>query len=342
MLLPLHQNLNPGGAPPAPGVTFGSLLCLASGLDSGTIGEHLCKASEGGAPGEPIIIHTYDIQVVEGIDGQLYEEESELIVGEFAAEEDELILGEVVEEDTELVDGEVAEEESELIMGEVEGEEEFEGEVLHEELVGAIPLFDVETFDISGPPILELGETIVAPSFSATYNRVPTLVELGDDYGNPVQDVTSSPAAFSSVNNYVKSSPGDSVTWTNTAGDASSSDSEQATRTWQPLIYTGILAGAGPYTEADIESLSVQALGASAAVSTNMSPVNQYIVHAYPDSYGPKASSDFEIGNTGPGDVAEVQSGLSITNANGVTIGYRVARSDNLLNAPSGVDFTVT
>ncbi len=39
---------------------------------------------------------------------------------------------------------------------------------------------------------------------------------------------------------------------------------------------------------------------------------------------------------------ASLQTGTNVTNGFGVTLPYSVARSDNLLNAPGGVDFTVT
>jgi len=205
------------------------------------------------------------------------------------------------------------------------------------------PDFDVTAFVIAAAATLEIGATLATPSFTAAYNRPPTSATLTDNDANPPQDVTGTPTAFASVNSYVKTAPNASVTWTLTADDGGDPDSSQEAVAWRPGVFTGVITGAGPYSEAEIEALSLKGLRSSAALSTTVfNPATQYIVHAYPATYGPKTALDFQIGDFGPGDMAEIQTALSITNPEGVTLDYRVARSDYQVNAPGGINFTVT
>lgn len=98
-------------------------------------------------------------------------------------------------------------------------------------------------------------------------------------------------------------------------------------------FFIGTLASPGPYTESDIQSLLEFGGLSSPAMSTTISPVNQYIVYAYPDEFGGKPSTDFFLGSIMlPGDMTEVQSGLAVVDDFGVSGLYTVARSDNLLD----------
>jgi len=208
----------------------------------------------------------------------------------------------------------------------------------------AAPAFDITAFSALVASLLEVGDSSVTPSFNAAYNRSPDSAILTDNDGTPAKDVTATPLSFSSDGTFTKTANNASVTFTLTASQAGSPDTGQIVFTWRPLVFTGITANAGPYTEADIEALLTQGLSASAAFSGTTAPVNQYIVHAYPDGYGPLLPTNFEIGSFGPGDMTEVQVGLSVTNAFGNIQNYRVARSDNLIDTTitGPLAFTVT
>ena len=210
----------------------------------------------------------------------------------------------------------------------------------------AAPLFSITSFSALSPTGLEIGDSSITPSFNASYNRTPKSAVLTDDDGTPAKDVLATPLAFNSDGTFIKTVNNGSVTFTLTAADGGTPATSQEVFTWRPLIFTGITANAGPYTEADVEALVTQSLSGNSAFSGTLSPVNQYIVHAYPASYGALLPTNFEIGSFGPGDMTEVQTALSITNAFGVTQDYRVARSDNLIDITliGGVPiaFTVT
>ncbi len=203
------------------------------------------------------------------------------------------------------------------------------------------PPFDVTAFSGPAGPF-EVGQSVATPAFTASYNRTPVAASLSDTDGNPAEDVSATPAAFSSSNTYAKTGIGDAVTWTLNAADAFGSDQAQHSVSWLPLVYTGIAPFQANYSEAEVEALAQQVLQASAAKTTSLSPVNQAIVHAYPASYGPLTNLNFQIGDLGPGDMAEVQTSLLVTNVQGETLTYRVARSDFALTAPGGINFTVS
>ena len=207
-------------------------------------------------------------------------------------------------------------------------------------------LFAINTFQTPAI-IVELGFNLIAPAFTATYvNGVPNFLTLTDDQGNPVTSVVATPNAFNSPFSFQKTTPGAQVLFTLDAALDAIVDQETLTVTWQPRVYTGVTSSPGPYTEAQIEALALQNLAADATLNTTLSPVGQYVVHAYPDSYGPKTPLNFTLGTSGPGDMSEIQTGLPITNPQGESLSYRVARSDNLLDVNLGgglpIPFIVT
>ena len=227
------------------------------------------------------------------------------------------------------------------LAGTIQAQETLTG-IITEDCAAAA--FDVLTFAALPATSLEVGDTVATPSFSATYNRTPTNADLTDDDGSPSRDVTATPAAFNSDGTFSKTANNSSVTFTLTADDGDAPDSSLVVFTWRPRIFTGITNLPGPYSEAEVEALITQGLSSSAAFSGSMSPVTQYIVHAYPDPYGPLLPTNFQIGDFGPGDMTEIQTGLAITNAFGSTQNYRVARSDNLIDTTitGPISFTVT
>jgi len=199
--------------------------------------------------------------------------------------------------------------------------------------------FEILTFNAGVSLAKEIGDSIINPPFTATYVRPPTSAILSDNDGNAPVSVVSTPNAFNAPYTYLKTGNNESVTWTLTADDGTGPDTAVRTATWRPLVFVGVSANAGPYTEVEIEALTGN-LQANATFSGQLSPSTEYIVYAFPTSYGPKTPGDFEIGNFGPGDMSQVQT-LSITNGFGVTQSYDIWRSDNILNFPN-LDFTVS
>lgn len=233
-------------------------------------------------------------------------------------------------------------------------QEQLAGSIVEEEnLAGSIvedcelPSFDILTFSFTASGVVEIGTIVATPSFSASYNRTPTTVTLTDSEGTPSKDVTATPTSFSSDASYQKTTPNDSVTSTLTADEGGPSDVANAVKTWQAREFIGWTTNAGPYTEANILALNefTNDLSSTATFSTTLSPTNggagAYLVHAYETGFGPRVSTQYEIGSLGPGDVTEIQTGLSMAIPGG-TMTVRVARSDNLIEAPGGVAFEGT
>ena len=203
--------------------------------------------------------------------------------------------------------------------------------------------FDILTF-AGGGGDLEIGATRALPAFTASYNRPPTAASLSDNDGNPVQDVTGSPTAFSSVNSYAKTAPNASVQFTLDANDVIGADQQNLNVFWRARRFVGWTLDPGPYDEAKILALNefTNPLDANALFDLNLSPDNApggaYLVAAYHDDFNGAVPLDFEIGNFGNGDVSEVQTGVVMAIPGGTAL-YSVARSDFAVQAPGGIRF---
>lgn len=207
----------------------------------------------------------------------------------------------------------------------------------------AVGAFELQAFSIVPGSAIEIGTSLVSPAFSATYNRTPTTATLSNDDNAESKSVISSPTSFQSDSTYQKTTP-DSVTWTLTADEGGPSDNAHTTRTWQARLYVGWTTSPGPYTGADILALNElsSSLSANGLFDVTLSPTNApagaYLVAAYHDTLGGAVASDFEVGNSGNGDVSEVQTGELVAIPGG-TAGYSIARSDFAVEAPGGIRF---
>jgi len=205
------------------------------------------------------------------------------------------------------------------------------------------PPFAVLTFAAPASPV-EIGVAVALPAFAATYNRPPDFATLTDNDGNPAQDVSGSPDAFASVNNYAKTTPNASVSWTLAAGDGLGADSQVDSTQWQARRFVGWTTDPGPYDEAKILALQelTTPLDGNALFDVTLNPDNApggaYLVAAYHDAFNGAVPLDFEIGNFGNGDVAEVQTGVAMTIPGG-SAPYSVARSDLAIQSPGGIRF---
>lgn len=204
--------------------------------------------------------------------------------------------------------------------------------------------FEILSFD--GPAaVREIGDELVEPAFTASYNRPPSEATLSDDDGNPSEDVSATPEAFASSNTYVKTTPNEGVTFTLEAGDVAGEDSEEIAVAWRARTWVGWTTDPGPYDEAKILALNELAspIQANALFDATLAPTNApggaYLVCAYHDVFNGAVPTDFEIGSFGNGDVTEVQTGEPITIPGGGTAPYSIARSDFAIEAPGGIRF---
>lgn len=177
---------------------------------------------------------------------------------------------------------------------------------------------------LSGGGTVEVGATVSAPAFTASYVDGPPSTATLTDTEAHSQNVTSTPTSFSSAYNFTKTVNNASVTFTLTADKSSESDTSQVSYAWRPRAFWGV--GSGVDTEAEVEVLASSGLIASRAATFTVSPgAGQYIYYAYPASYG---AATFTVGGF-EGGFDLVSATLSITNANGVTQDYRLYKSTN-------------
>jgi len=179
----------------------------------------------------------------------------------------------------------------------------------------------------AGTPLIEVSDTIVLPTFSASYVDVArvALAILTDTEGTPAKDVTSSPAAFSSSGTFQKTSINASATFTLTATDSLTGavDAANTSITWAPRTHWGI-GPDGLSTETDIKGLASSALDTNRNRTFTVNPgAAQHIYYAYPASYG---AATFSVGGFVGGFVL-VSSTISVTNTFGFTTNYRLYKS---------------
>jgi hypothetical protein len=178
---------------------------------------------------------------------------------------------------------------------------------------------------LSSPSGQEVGQTLVSPSFTASYNRTPTAASIQDNQGNPALDVIATPTAFSYLHSYTKTANNVSVQWTLSALEGLDPSSAQASTSWRPRIFYGV-GIAGLSTEADIEALAVSQLASGRQITFTVAPgPSQYIYYAYPTSYG---AGTFFVGGF-EGGFGLVSDTISVTNAFGVTQNYSLYKSTN-------------
>lgn len=193
----------------------------------------------------------------------------------------------------------------------------------------ACPPEDFELLTFNGPASpLEIGDSLINPAFTASYNRTPTIATLDDNVPNAQVDVSATPAAFNAPYTYTLTANNGSVTWTLTAGDGSGPNQQDThVVAWRPRVYvgTGTPLGVGNGTEAFIEGLAQQSLQSSRAGTYALTVgAGQKAYYAAPTAYG---TPTFQIG-VFPGGFFSIGV-VSVTNAFGVTQDYELFESTN-------------
>jgi len=182
--------------------------------------------------------------------------------------------------------------------------------------------FSINSF--GGPGTLEVGQTLTNPSFTAGYNRPPTVASVQDNQGNPALDVHLNPSAFTYAYAYTKTANNASVVWTLDASESGELAARTASVAWRPRVFFGIGVD-GLSTEADIEGLANQPLLPGRQVTFAVSPgVGQHIYYAAPSAYG--TPTFFVEGFEGGFDFVGT---VSVTNGYGVTQNYGLWKSTN-------------
>jgi len=204
--------------------------------------------------------------------------------------------------------------------------------LLTEDMIAAA--FAINSFALSGAfvTVVEVGATVTNPTFTASYNRAATLVEL-DDGINPTFPITLPGTAFGITAAYHVTTVNGTVTFTLSANDATSPVvTDTVTITWEPRVYFGAAVDPGsPYTELFIEGLSGNGLDNNRQRTINyVAGATESLFYAFPTSYGGSASNFLDASTGFAAGFSKVATGVSVENANLVTISYDVWRSDQV------------
>lgn len=176
---------------------------------------------------------------------------------------------------------------------------------------------------LSGGQVVEIGQSIIDPTFNATYvGGTPTSASLADNDGNPPQDVLGVPNPIARLFTYLKTALNASVDFTLTADDGSGPEVDIEKSHWQGRAWWGTGA-AGGSTEAFIKALANDALDNNRQRTFTVNAgVGEKIYYAYPSAHG---AATFTVGGFEGGFLPGVT--ISLTNAFGVTLDYLLYES---------------
>ena len=191
----------------------------------------------------------------------------------------------------------------------------------------AIPTGPGITFSMSfnvSPSVVEIGQSVVHPSYTATYNETVTEVTISDQY-NHTDSLLTPYTSFTSPYTFTHNTQ-TSETFTLTAKDPTNTVNHKTTQiSWLPRIYWGTGIATSNYISL-IQALQNSQLASNRGGSFTVTPgATEYIYYAIPSSFG---SASFAVGGFSGGftQVATV----NFTNSYGVIISYDVYKSDNL------------
>jgi hypothetical protein len=206
---------------------------------------------------------------------------------------------------------------------------------------GPVPTaLTIESFS-TPTTLLEVGQSLVNPTFSASYNQLPDSATLTDNAGNPPIALVSPFTAVTSPHTFTKTTIGQSVTWTDTATKSGAGTAAASvSASWGALNYYGAANDPGVITEAFVESLTTSVLSTSRIISNFTQTVSgeEYLWYCYPTSEGVAIlydnSTGFQI------DTTVETTTLVVTNSFGVTVNYTVMRSTFQINSTITVRVT--
>jgi len=214
------------------------------------------------------------------------------------------------------------------------------------------PAFAITSFARSGySSPKELGDSIVDPRYTASYNATLTtpLNLLDGTNTDPINLAASTSFGYNNFNgsglparSYVSSTINGTVTHTLSAKKSPSGPIKTAAIVdqWQPRVFYGITTVPGAYDEAFIEGLvssRLQSGRGGVYVFAAGTPTTKIYI-CYPTAFGSPASIKDQNGFDFP--MTAVATGVAVTNAFAVLVagGYTVLESDNFITAA----FTLT
>jgi len=208
------------------------------------------------------------------------------------------------------------------------------------------PAFAVTAFSPGFTTTKEVGDSIINPSFTASYNAALASATLQDDVDT--QSLLTPFLAFAygtpplTARTYLKTAINATVTWvlsaTKVGGTPVRTSSVGAA--WRPRVYFQESTVPGSYNAAFITGLTGQALasGFARTIAFGAGGGTKKLYYAYPTAFGsPSQFKDADTGFAIPFTL--VASAVAVTNAFAVAPagGYNVWESDNFLNAAVNV-----
>lgn len=176
------------------------------------------------------------------------------------------------------------------------------------------------------PNLVLVGATVVSPSFTASYNKTAATVTLTDTEGHS-DGIALPGTSFISPHTFQKNVYGQSVTFTDTASDGTSSAAANSSVTWGQNVYFGAAVDPGTYDSTFVNSLgSTLKLAPNGGYSYNASSLQSSFFCARA-GFG-LTTANFTV-NGFPFACSKVAT-ISVTNTNGIAESYDVFRSDNV------------
>jgi hypothetical protein len=187
------------------------------------------------------------------------------------------------------------------------------------------PDFQISGFSLAGGSLIEVGDTLTNPAFTASYSLTPDSVTIVDNQGGSIVSLSSPFTSFFYTGSYTESTYNATVSFTLSATEGESTDNSNVTKRWVQRVFWGVGVD-GLSSEADIEGLSNNALATSRSRNFTLNPgVGEHIYYAYRSAFG---DATFTVGGF-EGGFELVSDSISVTNAFGFTENYRLYKSTN-------------
>jgi hypothetical protein len=193
---------------------------------------------------------------------------------------------------------------------------------------------------ISAPSTLEIGDSRVNPSFTASYNRPAAAASLSDGV-NPALTLVTPFTAGTMLHTYTSAVPNSSKIFVLTANEAGGAPRTASTGlSWLPKVHFGVAAPGG-FDSAFITGLLTNELASSRGRTFAVNSTSgTKIYYAYPTSYGGVPSNFLDATTGFAAGFAKVAANVAVTNAFGVVILYDVWGSDQFALGPVTIRVT--
>jgi len=174
---------------------------------------------------------------------------------------------------------------------------------------------------LSGGGDFEVGEAVINPAFTATYNRPPTTASI--NLNSVVASVIGTPTSFSSITTVQRFNSGEQHIATLTSSEGGPNKMATALFRWFPRIFYGVGAP-GQSGEAFLEALASSYLaGVRTGSFTATAGVGEKLYFGYPVAFG---LATFFIGGFEGGYLSPTTI-LGVTNPYGVVLDYYLYES---------------